>query len=209
MSAQTKRAPWPTRNGEWSIGGGAATVSAPLVELAPRPAPVAKAPRLAPVHRPNCVCAACCEARLAQKQAARAARAAGTRVSVAHVRGLAYVVLVLAVLAFFGLMIYTFGGIGLLAAIGMLVGTRRAVRKTRARTAAEPSPLVEERKRRAIPERVRHEVWRRDEGRCVDCGSRDRLEFDHIIPFSKGGSDTARNLELRCESCNRRKAAKI
>jgi hypothetical protein len=63
--------------------------------------------------------------------------------------------------------------------------------------------------RRPIPERVRNEVWRRDEGRCVDCGSRARLEFDHIIPLSAGGSDTPRNLELRCEVCNRRKAARV
>lgn len=63
--------------------------------------------------------------------------------------------------------------------------------------------------REAIPERVRHEVWRRDGGRCVDCGSRERMEFDHIIPISKGGSNTARNIELRCEACNRRKSASI
>jgi hypothetical protein len=63
--------------------------------------------------------------------------------------------------------------------------------------------------REAIPERVRHEVWRRDQGRCVDCGSRERLEFDHIIPVSKGGSNTARNIELRCEACNRRKSATV
>jgi hypothetical protein len=64
-------------------------------------------------------------------------------------------------------------------------------------------------RREAIAERVRHEVWRRDDGRCVDCGSRERLEFDHIIPISKGGSNTARNIELRCEVCNRRKSATI
>jgi hypothetical protein len=63
--------------------------------------------------------------------------------------------------------------------------------------------------RRAIPERVRHEVWRRDRARCVDCGSRARLEFDHIIPVSRGGSNTARNIELRCEGCNRRKGARV
>jgi hypothetical protein len=63
--------------------------------------------------------------------------------------------------------------------------------------------------REAIPERVRHEVWRRDQGRCVDCGSRERLEFDHIIPVSRGGSNTARNIELRCEACNRRKSASV
>jgi len=63
--------------------------------------------------------------------------------------------------------------------------------------------------RQAIPESVRHEVWKRDEGRCFDRDSRENLEFDHIIPVSRGGSNTARNIELRCESCNRRKAAKI
>lgn len=64
-------------------------------------------------------------------------------------------------------------------------------------------------RRESIPERVRREVWRRDGGRCVDCGSRERLEYDHIIAVSRGGANTARNIELRCETCNRRKAAAI
>jgi hypothetical protein len=63
--------------------------------------------------------------------------------------------------------------------------------------------------RQPIPEKVRSEVWRRDGGKCVDCGSRERLEFDHIIPVSKGGSNTVRNLEIRCESCNRAKGADV
>ncbi len=71
------------------------------------------------------------------------------------------------------------------------------------------SPSAGQPRREVISEHVRHEVWRRDGGRCVDCGSRDRLEFDHIIPWSKGGSSTARNLELRCEACNRSKGATI
>jgi len=63
--------------------------------------------------------------------------------------------------------------------------------------------------RDAIPSEVRREVWRRDGGKCVKCGSRERLEFDHIIPFTKGGSNTARNIELLCEICNRAKSATI
>jgi len=64
-------------------------------------------------------------------------------------------------------------------------------------------------KREPIPEEVKFEVWRRDEGKCVNCGSKENLEFDHIIPFSKGGSNTVRNLQLLCESCNRKKSDKI
>ena len=60
--------------------------------------------------------------------------------------------------------------------------------------------------RTAIPSEVRREVWRRDGGRCARCGSRERLEYDHIIPVTKGGSNTARNIELLCETCNRAKS---
>ncbi len=60
-------------------------------------------------------------------------------------------------------------------------------------------------RRDSIPEAVRHAVWRRDQGRCVLCGSRERLEFDHIVPVSKGGSSTERNIQLLCEHCNRKK----
>lgn len=60
-----------------------------------------------------------------------------------------------------------------------------------------------------IPESVRIEVWRRDGGKCTRCGSREKLEFDHIIPLSRGGSNTARNIELLCEKCNRSKGANI
>jgi len=80
-----------------------------------------------------------------------------------------------------------------------------AVALLRQRRAAAPQAP----RREPVPDRVRHEVWRRDRGSCVDCGSRARLEFDHIIPVSLGGSNTARNVELRCEPCNRRKGARI
>lgn len=65
---------------------------------------------------------------------------------------------------------------------------------------------VEEARREVIPEDVRIFVWKRDGGKCVKCGSQETLEFDHIIPVSKGGSNTARNIQLLCETCNRRKS---
>lgn len=64
-------------------------------------------------------------------------------------------------------------------------------------------------RRPRIPENIRVEVWRRDSGKCARCQSRENLEYDHIIPLSKGGSNTARNIELLCEKCNRSKGAEI
>lgn len=77
------------------------------------------------------------------------------------------------------------------------------LRSTPTNSTHEPSS------RTPIPEDVRHEVWRRDAGKCVRCGSRERLEFDHIIPHAMGGSDSARNLELLCEVCNRKKGKSL
>ena len=63
--------------------------------------------------------------------------------------------------------------------------------------------------RQPIPDDVKMFVWKRDGGRCIKCGSQENLEFDHIIPLSKGGSNTARNLQLLCEKCNRSKGGNI
>jgi len=74
---------------------------------------------------------------------------------------------------------------------------------------AQVEPSRGGRSRTAISEDVRHAVWRRDEGRCAQCGSQENLEFDHIIPVSRGGANTERNLQLLCEPCNRSKAATV
>lgn len=75
-------------------------------------------------------------------------------------------------------------------------------------TPASPLPF-EQTTRQPIPEAVRTEVWRRDQGCCVGCGGRENLEFDHIIPVSRGGATSARNLQLLCKSCNLGKGASI
>ena len=62
---------------------------------------------------------------------------------------------------------------------------------------------------RRIEQSVKDAVWNRDGGKCVECGSNENLEFDHIIPFSKGGGNTYRNIQLLCEPCNRSKSDKI
>ena len=63
---------------------------------------------------------------------------------------------------------------------------------------------------RIIPTAVKLEVWRRDEGKCRMCGAKDNLHFDHIIPYSKGGTSTdAKNIQLLCVRHNLAKSDKI
>jgi hypothetical protein len=53
------------------------------------------------------------------------------------------------------------------------------------------------------------EVWTRDAGVCVECGSTDDLQFDHIIPVSKGGATTSENLRILCVQCNARRGNRM
>ena len=71
--------------------------------------------------------------------------------------------------------------------------------------------VTHEKKKRSrkISQDVKDKVWNRDGGKCVECGSNENLEFDHIIPHSKGGANTYRNIQLLCENCNRSKSNKI
>lgn len=63
---------------------------------------------------------------------------------------------------------------------------------------------------RMIPTSVKLEVWKRDKGKCKECGSSDNLHFDHILPFSKGGTSLlAENIQLLCARHNLKKSDKI
>ena len=63
---------------------------------------------------------------------------------------------------------------------------------------------------RIIPSSVKLEVYKRDSGKCVICGSENELHFDHILPFSKGGTSlTAENVQLLCARHNLAKSARI
>ena len=57
--------------------------------------------------------------------------------------------------------------------------------------------------KRIIPSTVKQEVWKRDGGKCRICGATENLHFDHIIPYSKGGSSlVAENIQLLCAKHN-------
>lgn len=63
---------------------------------------------------------------------------------------------------------------------------------------------------RVIPSSVKQLVWKRDKGRCVTCGQTDNLHFDHVIPYSKGGSSlVAENIQLLCARHNLAKHDRI
>lgn len=62
---------------------------------------------------------------------------------------------------------------------------------------------------RSIPREVMLKVVRRDNHVCQVCHQYvpdEKVEFDHIIPFSKGGATSVSNLRLLCRACNRKKS---
>lgn len=59
--------------------------------------------------------------------------------------------------------------------------------------------------RKPISPTLRHEVFKRDDYRCLECGATNkevRLHVDHIKPVSKGGTDELDNLQTLCAECN-------
>ncbi|HEY7268558.1 MAG TPA: HNH endonuclease signature motif containing protein [Dehalococcoidia bacterium] len=84
--------------------------------------------------------------------------------------------------------------------------TRRVQRAVALMQQTEPPARPE---RDVIAEAVRLEVWRRDAGRCVSCGSRERLQFDHVIPVHLGGASSLENLQLLCAACNLAKGSSL
>jgi len=65
---------------------------------------------------------------------------------------------------------------------------------------------------RSIRRDVMLKVVRRDGQICQKCHESvrdDEVEFDHVIPFSKGGTTTVENLKLVHRQCNRRKGTSL
>jgi 5-methylcytosine-specific restriction endonuclease McrA len=73
------------------------------------------------------------------------------------------------------------------------------------RTGSLPEPA----RREAIPRELRRAVFERDGGRCVECGARFDLQYDHVIPVAFGGASTLENLQILCAPCNGRKGTRL
>ncbi|GMV37931.1 MAG: hypothetical protein AMXMBFR61_24390 [Fimbriimonadales bacterium] len=112
--------------------------------------------------------------------------------------------------------IWVFNGVFDLRDAWLEEDDRRVVCRFRL-TLREPEPELGQASRasdldhtRLIPSHVKQEVWKRDGGRCRICGATDNLHFDHIIPYSRGGSSlVGENIQLLCARHNLAKRDRI
>ena len=53
---------------------------------------------------------------------------------------------------------------------------------------------------------ILRDVEKRDGKRCSDCGTTDlKIERHHIVPLSRGGTNSLRNIISLCERCHARR----
>lgn len=61
--------------------------------------------------------------------------------------------------------------------------------------------------RPGIPANVRREVFSRDGSSCAYCETKSGpFDIDHVLPWSRGGTNDLLNLVVACASCNRSKS---
>jgi hypothetical protein len=110
--------------------------------------------------------------------------------------------------------IWVYNGLFRLVDAWQETSERRQVFKFKLEIIHEPSPLDRSINQidhdRVIPSAIKLEVWRRDKGCCVKCGSKENLHFDHVIPYSQGGSSKdAKNIQILCSKHNLEKHDRI
>lgn len=70
--------------------------------------------------------------------------------------------------------------------------------------------MHEQKTKGAIPDHVKASVHHRDKGTCKQCGYQGPyIEYDHIIPRSKGGPNTVENIQILCRMCNLKKGDRL
>jgi len=57
--------------------------------------------------------------------------------------------------------------------------------------------------------KLKEMVIKRDGAKCQFCGSKEKLELDHIFPQSQGGRHSLDNLQILCKPCNCKKKDKM
>lgn len=87
----------------------------------------------------------------------------------------------------------------------MNAGVQRAMVEKHKLNAKLSTPVAKPCVGRYIQPLIKKRVYQRDQGQCTSCKSTYKLEYDHVIPFSRGGESTPDNLRLLCFSCNQRR----
>lgn len=111
--------------------------------------------------------------------------------------------------------IWAYNGLFRLVDAWQETSDRRQVFKFKLEIVDQPSELVASPiavfdHDRVIPAAVKIEVWKRDKGSCIKCGSKENLHFDHVIPYSQGGSSKdAKNIQILCSRHNLEKHDRI
>jgi 5-methylcytosine-specific restriction endonuclease McrA len=104
------------------------------------------------------------------------------------------------------------------AAMDLLLAKLEKERLAKVKRPREPSERLgpATSRARAIPARVRREVFERDGEQCTfaddageRCPSRGHLELDHVEAHALGGTNDASNLRVRCRAHNRLAAEEI
>jgi len=60
-----------------------------------------------------------------------------------------------------------------------------------------------------IGKATREAIFKRDNFKCLNCGSSEELTIDHIVPKSQGGGNNYGNLQTLCQMCNKYKGCKV
>ena len=69
-----------------------------------------------------------------------------------------------------------------------------------------------QRRRKTFTSALRHEVFKCNKYKCVECGATNKeriLHIDHIIPICQGGTDELDNMQTLCAECNFAKSGRI
>ena len=56
---------------------------------------------------------------------------------------------------------------------------------------------------------VRHRILKRDHFKCQNCGAKENLQIDHILPLCRGGRHNEDNMQVLCRTCNCKKGRSI
>lgn len=93
-----------------------------------------------------------------------------------------------------------------------MIANARSYAETHPEQLAKYRNLRAERISTTYEEFTRYEIYKRDNGTCQYCGTKQNKtgwHLDHVIPLARGGVHTRENVVVSCASCNQSKGARL